>query len=261
MRTSKRAFTCTLMVVIGVAGCGGSMSAPGNGGGGGSLANAGGSGAIGAPGTSDAGVDAAPAGPPTYAMTFSTVDTSQYLSGGSDGTLVASANSAGATETFTLTDVNGGALAGGDVVYLALAGKYLSAANGGGGALAFAATTPGEDETFTIVRVDGAGTIAPGDHVAFMTKVTSNYVSAVNGGGGQVLANQTHDEAWETYTMAMPATGGDGGVASSARDKVLAYLKSIQGKQAAIGIEDKDASNPTADSDQMASIGGDGYPS
>lgn len=266
MQTAKNhALTSALSVTLCIAGCGGSMNgtqaAGGGGGTSGPTGTAGGGGGV---TTSDAGVDAAPSGPPTYTMTFATVDTSQYLSGAGDGTLVASANSAGATETFVLTDVNGGALSDGDVVYLALGGKYLSAANGGGGTLAFGPTTPGDDETFTITRVDGAGAIAPGDHVAFMTKVTSNYVSAVNGGGGQVLANQTHDEAWETYTMAPPATSGsDGGVVagSSARAKVLAYLKSIQGKKAAIGIEDKDASNPTADSDQMASIGGNGYPS
>ncbi len=249
----------SLILALGVAGCGGSLSgehSSGSGGGGGSSGGNGGGSAT----ASDAG-----AGPSTYTLTLSTLDTSQYLSSGAGGVLDAAADSAGATETFTLTDVNGGLLSDGDVVYLAVGGQYLSAVNGGGGALGFSAATAGDDETFTITRVDGAGTIAAGDHVAFMTKVTSNYVSAINGGGGQVLANAPWDKAWETYTLALPATSGsgsDGGSAgSSARDKVLAYLKSIQGKQSAIGIEDKDASNPTADSDQMASIGGNGYPS
>lgn len=269
MRTSNR--NCarwlrrSLVVVLSVAGCGGSATlgqGPPKGGSGG------GSGVVSDGGT--AGSDgAAPAGPPTYAVSFQTVDTSQYLSSGSGGVLDAAANSAGATETFTLTDVNGGTLADGDTVYLAVGGKYLSAANGGGGGLSFAATTPGDDETFTITRVDGAGAIAMGDHVAFMTKVGGNYVSAINGGGGDVLANAPWDKAWETYTMAALAGGSGGGggsdggtvAGSSARDKVLAYLKSIQGKKSAIGIEDKDSGNPTADSDQMASIGGNGYPS
>lgn len=50
--------------------------------------------------------------------------------------------------------------------------------------------------------------------------------------------------------------------AVAARQKVLAFLASVSGKQTAIGIEDKDSSNPTADSDTMASMAGNGqYPS
>jgi mannan endo-1,4-beta-mannosidase len=264
----KRTFAGSIFGALCVAGCGGNVTAeqsPGQGGaagsGGGAVADAG-------------GVDAAPAGPPTYTLTLSTADTRQYLSSGTGGVLDAAANSAGASETFTLTDVNGGALSDGDVVvvYWAVGGKYLSAANGGGGALAFSAATVGDDETFMITRIAGAGTIAAGDSVALQTKVTGNYVSAINGGGGDVLANAPWAKAWETYTLALPSTstggGSDGGGTTaggggtSARDKVLAYLKSIQGKQSAIGIEDKDASNPTADSDTMSSIGGTGgYPS
>jgi mannan endo-1,4-beta-mannosidase len=255
----------SLLVALCVAGCGGSATSGQSPGGGTGTASGGGA------GTTDG---AAPAGPPTYSVTLQTMDTSQYLSSGTGGVLDAASNSAGTSEIFTLTDVNGGTLADGDSVYLAVAGHYLSAANGGGGALAFTAATAGDDETFAITRVDGAGAIAMGDHVAFMTKVGGNYVSAINGGGGDVLANAPWDKAWETYTMAMASTsggsGGGGGSAggggtvagNSARDQVLAYLTSIQGKKSAIGIEDKSSSDPTGDSDTMSSIGGTGgYPS
>jgi hypothetical protein len=39
---------------------------------------------------------------------------------------------------------------------------------------------------------------------------------------------------------------------------VLAFLASISGTETAIGVEDKDSTNPEADSDQMASMAGDG---
>jgi glycosyl hydrolase family 26 len=57
-------------------------------------------------------------------------------------------------------------------------------------------------------------------------------------------------------------TDGGTGPSASARDQVLAFLHGIQGKRAAIGIEDKDWSHPTGDSDRMAALGGNvGYPS
>jgi hypothetical protein len=54
--------------------------------------------------------------------------------------LNAASASAGAAETFTLTDVNDGALVDGDAIYLAAAGgQYVSAVDGGGGALTVSA--------------------------------------------------------------------------------------------------------------------------
>ena len=53
-----------------------------------------------------------------------------------------------------------------------------------------------------------------------------------------------------------------GTAASAARQKVLAFLAGIDGKKTAIGVEDKDSTQPHADSDQMASMAGNGqYPS
>jgi Glycosyl hydrolase family 26 len=51
---------------------------------------------------------------------------------------------------------------------------------------------------------------------------------------------------------------GGATAASLARQRVLAFLAKIQGNHAAVGVEDKDSTNPEADSDQMASIAGDG---
>ncbi|HEY2512702.1 MAG TPA: glycosyl hydrolase, partial [Polyangiaceae bacterium] len=225
------------------------------------------------PGSSDAGAPpnaqdgAAPSAPPSQA-TFLTLDTSQYLSAGDGGVLNAAATSAGPTDTFTLVDLNAGALTDGDPIHLATSsGVYLTAADDDAGALAFNAATAGDDQTFTVVRIDGPGAIAAGDHVALQAKVTGHYVSAINGGGGQVLANAPWDKSWETFTLGLngvassdggAAASDGGGAAESARQKVLAFLAGVTGKNTAIGIEDKDSTNPHADSDTMASMAGDG---
>ena len=226
-----------------------------------------------AQGSSDAGASpsaqdssAAPSATPPQA-TFLTLDTSEYLSAGNGGVLNAAANNAGPTETFTLVDLNSGSLTDGDPIHLATsAGVYLTAADDDAGALTFDSTTAGDNQTFTLVRIDGPGAIAAGDHVALKTKVTGTYVSAINGGGGQVLANAPWDKSWETFTLGLNGAtstdagtpASDGGAAESARQKVLGFLAGITGKQTAIGIEDKDSTNPHADSDTMAKMANDG---
>ncbi|HEX4457439.1 MAG TPA: hypothetical protein VIA18_05695, partial [Polyangia bacterium] len=253
---------CSITLLF-LAGCGGSatLATGPTGGNGGGTGAAGGSGVV---ATTDAG---STDNPPALWVTLRTIDTNQYLSSGPSAVLDAASYTAGNTETFAITDINGGDFVSGDSFYLADAGKYLSAANGGGGALSFSAATAGADETFVVTRIAGAGTIAAGDQIAFATKVTGNYVSAIDGGGGDVLANAPWDKAWETYTLALPAAASnppDGGVvaSNSARAKVLAFLTGIQGKRAAIGIEEKDWTQPTSDSDEMAQIAGTGgYPS
>jgi hypothetical protein len=194
--------------------------------------------------------------------TFLTLDTGEYLTDGDGGVLLANAAAAGARETFALTDLNGGSLASGDPVLLASAGAYLTAADGG--ALAFDTTSPGDDQTFFLVLVDGGAgtTIAAGDHVALRTKGTGDYVSAINGGGGQVLADETWDRAWETYTLGLASPPGvDAGTppAVTARQKVLAFLQKISGNHTLVGVEDKAGGH--ADSDQMASMGNGQRPS
>ena len=211
-------------------------------------------------GSNDAAASSPDAPAPSLTpATFLTIGTSQYLSDGDGGALVATSSTAGASETFALTDLNGGSLTSGDPILLASGGSYLSAADGGGGALTFSATTPGSDETFLLVLVDGgSGPIAMGDSVALETKVTGNYVSAINGGGGQVLANAPWDRAWETYTFGLGATADGGSRPSTARQTVLAFLAGISGNHTAIGVEDKSSTSPEADSDTMASMAGNG---
>jgi hypothetical protein len=83
-----------------------------------------------------------------------------------------------------------------------------------------------------------------------------------------VLANAPWDKAWETYTLGLgagapdagigPSSSDAGSVSAAARAKVIATLAGFTGQHAAIGVEDKDSSNPTADSDTMASMAGTG---
>ncbi len=200
--------------------------------------------------------------PARLAATFVTKDTGQYLTVGAGGALVASGGSVASArpaETFALIDDNGGALVSGDVVFLANGGgRYLSVSSGG--ALVFSASVPGASETFRIVRVAGAGTIASGDDVAFEVPSTSQYVSAIDGGGGQVLANAPWDRAWETFMIGLAGVAGTdaGSPSADARQKVIATLGQMSGKHTAIGVEDKDATHPTSDSDTMASMANDG---
>ena len=220
----------------------------------------------------ESGADSATPPPANIAAsaTFMTIDTSQYLSAGANGVLSASSNSAGASETFALTDINGGALESGDAVLLAsTSGSYLSTTDANG-TLAFSAKSAGDSETFLIVLVDAdgavGGAIGTGDRVALQTKSSGKYVSAINGGGGQVLANAPWDRAWETFTLGLvPASAPDAGgvtpdsgasAASAARQKVLAFLAKISGNHTAIGVENK--SGGVDDSNQMTSMAGNG---
>jgi hypothetical protein len=162
------------------------------------------------------------------------------VSTAADGTLTAASGTAGTAEGFTLSDLNGGALVDGDSVQLkASNGKYLSAVNGGGTSVAATADTATDDETFVITRVAGAATIASGDEVAFKAKSSAYYLSADMGGGGGVLANQTHAEAWETFSLYLNGMQPVMPPASTAKQKVLAYLASISGNHTVFGIENK----------------------
>ena len=196
---------------------------------------------------------------PTISSTFRTRVTSQYLSVASDGTLSAVSASAGPAETFALTDLNGGTLQDGDEVTLKAAnGKYLSAADGGGATLAASVAQAASDETFVITRIAGAGagavTVASGDEIALKTKGSAFYVSADQGGGGQVLANQSHAQAWETFSVILNGVQPPLPMASVGKQKVLDYFASISGKKTIFGIENKGTLH--ADTDQVKSITG-----
>jgi hypothetical protein len=214
-----------------------------------------GSGDLGGPPSSDGAIMPAPA--TTLSVTLSTLDTSQYLSatGGGGSALNAAAVAPGSAETFTLTDRNGGTLRDGDEVRLAAAGgQYLSAAGGGGGALSADVIQPGDDETFVVARLAGPGAIVPGDNVAFKTKLKTNYISALNGGGGEVRADAPWAKAWETFTIAIDGKATTG--PSAARQEVLDYLDSIAGKQTIAGQHNKINSTPAISTGDIVNLTG-----
>jgi hypothetical protein len=203
------------------------------------------------------GDGAAGDGASTFSVTLCTLDTSQYLSatGGGGGALDAAAVYPTSAETFTLSDLNGGALLDGDPVRLAAAdGHYVSAAGGGGSTLAADVVTPGDDETFVIARVAGPGPIAPGDDVAFKTMLKVNYISAIDGGGGDVRADAPWAKAWETFTIAVDGAASSG--PSSARQQVLAFIASIDGQKTIAGQHNKINATPAISTSDVASITG-----
>ena len=202
-------------------------------------------------------VDAGPATPAPAQVTLRTLISSQYVSatGGGGSTVTAASATAGAPESFALTDVNGGALQDGDTVYLAAAnGDYLSAVGGGGAALTANAVAAGASEAFTLHRLAGSGVVASGDQIALGTKNGVNYVSAIDGGGGEVAANAPWARSWETFTLSI--AGAAPPPPSTAKQKVLAYLASIKGKKTIAGQHDKNNSTPTDATDQVEGITG-----
>lgn len=118
--------------------------------------------------------------------------------------------SAGAWETFELTDGNGGALNSGDPVYFRTdSGYYLRADNCGGGLLLAVGTIPFTDtcEIFFIYKVDNAnnilsGQISNGNQVAIETN-NGHWLVAEGGGGSYVNADRTSIGAWEKFFITM----------------------------------------------------------
>jgi hypothetical protein len=194
----------------------------------------------------------------TVPAAFRTLSTGQYLSAtnGGGSSLVATGAAIGAGETFTLTDINGGALLDGDEVRIAASnGQYLSAKDGGGSTIDISVTIPGDDETFVITRLAGPATIVAGDLVALKTKLKVNYISAIDGGGGEVRADAPWAKGWETFTISLdgktppPTT-------KSARQKVLDYLAGISGNKTVAGQHNKFNSDPGGATQQLQSITG-----
>jgi mannan endo-1,4-beta-mannosidase len=194
----------------------------------------------------------------TTPATFRTLLTAQYLSAteGGGGPLTAGSKAASAAGTFALTDLDGGALVDGDEVRLVTSnGGYVSAKDGGGGALEVSSAAPGDDETFVITRLAGPATIAPGDLVALKTKLKVNYISAIDGGGGEVRADAPWAKGWESFTIGLdgktpPVT------ASTARQRVLDYIAAVSGSKTIAGQQNKDSKSPASHSDQIKDITG-----
>jgi hypothetical protein len=126
------------------------------------------------------------------------------------GAVLASATAAQGWETFSLVDVNGGALVSGDTVNVkAGGGQFLRALNGGGGAVDFTATAAQGWEAFQIVKVSGSGTIVTGDAVGLKAS-TGSWVSAQNGGGSTVSAAGAALQGWETFVIGVGSVPSDG---------------------------------------------------
>jgi hypothetical protein len=118
-----------------------------------------------------------------------------------DDDVNADRSSAGAWETWTMIDLNGGALQDGDsVAFRTSDGWFLQADSGGGGSMAMVGHHPYAWETFTIVTLNhSGGTVGNGDTVTLQT-YNGHYMSASGGGGSSVNASASSIGAYESFT-------------------------------------------------------------
>ncbi|WP_434379659.1 glycosyl hydrolase [Melittangium boletus] len=143
-------------------------------------------------------------------------------------------------ETFTLTDLNGGTLQSGDVVTLrGLGGQWVSADKGGGGAVYVNAPHALGWEEFRLVKVGGTGTIAAGDKVALQTTLGGQYLSAIDSGGGDVLATGVSAREWETLTLLVPGTTPPPS-GTTPKQRVLNYIQGISGTKTIAGQHNRE---------------------
>jgi hypothetical protein len=131
---------------------------------------------------------------------------------GGGAALMAYSTSAQDWETFTLADLNGAPLNDGDIVALQGGqGQWVVAHNGGGGAITVTAPSARGWEQFRAVKMNGSGAIGDGDTLALQAKAGGQYVSAIDGGGGDVLVNAPTPQEWETLTLRVVGGGGGPG--------------------------------------------------
>jgi predicted chitinase len=218
-------------------------------------------GCAGSTGTDDSSTGIPLAGTPT--PVFLAASSGQWLSAdnGGGGAITATAPWMRGWEQFNLYDTTSSALSDGDLVYLASStGAFVSADGGGGGALTATAPAASGWEGFYVVRLAGPGLIHSGDAIALKTYVKGNYVSAINGGGGQVTADAPWAKGWETLVITMagavtppPPTSTPG---ASPRQRVLDYFASISGKKTIAGQHDKNNATPSDATDQVTGITG-----
>jgi hypothetical protein len=147
---------------------------------------------------------------------------------GGGAALMAYSTAPKAWETFTLTDLNGGSLASGDLVTLkGSGGQWASAVNGGGGAINFTAPWEQAWEQFRVVSLSGKSTIGSGDKIALKTAVSGQFVTAANAGGGAVAATAPAAREWETLTLSIASAGAGGGAAPDFGPNVLIFDPSM----------------------------------
>ncbi|HYH97898.1 S8 family serine peptidase [Hyalangium sp.] len=121
--------------------------------------------------------------------------------GSGGGGVNANRTAIGPWESFTLVDLNDGALNTGDTVYLrADSSHYVVAEGGGNGVVNANRTVSAQWETFRIWKLNGSGTIFSGDSVALQS-YTGHWVVAEGGGGSAVNANRTAIGPWESFTL------------------------------------------------------------
>jgi len=154
-----------------------------------------------------------------HAVTLKTIVANQYVTAenGGGGAVNANRVTASTWETFSLTDLNGGDLVSGDLVTLATndGAHFVSAENGGGSVIDAIRTAAIDWETFRVVKVGGTGAIASGNQIALQTKLSGQYVSAVNGGGAGVTASAAAIQSWETFVIGIAAASGGAAVCTA----------------------------------------------
>jgi predicted chitinase len=203
---------------------------------------------------------------------FFAASSGQFLSAdnGGGGAITATAPWMRGWEQFVIQDTSSSTLTDGDLVYVASStGPFLSADGGGGGGLSATATAASGWEAFYLVRLAGPGAIHSGDSVALRTMLSGDYVSAINGGGGEVRADAPWAMGWETFVITLPglpgggggaggggAGGGGGGGGESPRQRVLGYFASVSGHKTLAGQHDKHNASPTDATDQVTQLTG-----
>jgi hypothetical protein len=153
----------------------------------------------------------------SYPVTLRTVVGNAYLRAENGGgrEINATSTMVDTWETFTLHDVNSGALRDGDTVTLSASnGQFWSAEQGGGGGVNANRDAALAWERFVIHKA-GGGTIVDGDQVSLSTQLKGLYVSALKGGGGQVVADRAAALGWETFVIGLGKSGGGGGSGGS----------------------------------------------
>ena len=145
------------------------------------------------------------------------------------GAVNATATQARAWETFTIEDLNGGALESGDSIFIRAGnGQYFQAVNGGGSTLNAASNNQLGWETFKIVAKSGAGVIQSGSVVGLQAS-TGTFVSAKNGGGSTVSAAGATLRTWEELIFTSGTVEPPPPPPPSGRTRVVGYLPNWYG--------------------------------
>lgn len=144
----------------------------------------------------------------TYTAAFQSIFGYFVVAEGGGGDVVnANRGAIGSWETFTIIDLNGGALESGDLIHIqTVAGYYFVAESGGGDVVNANRTVPLGWETFRIAKIGGSGVIGSGNSISLQAYNGWNggggsYVVAEGGGGDVVNANRDAIGGWETFTI------------------------------------------------------------